>query len=193
MATKGSFECGTHCLAPSSLVCLTIQVPYTLAASLQRMLMRSYLLQRTELSGMQFSWLVGLPGSLASVEIPLHRLWNVEERNCIITLCGHEGRVLSCAVSSLDPQSQIIVSGGYDTTVKLWRRSGGHPSWFTSFLSHKVRCPSKGECINTLAMHKKRVRTVSFSPCGTAIASGGDDAAVHLWRLQEDRTEPLYV
>ena len=179
---------------------------------------------------------------------------------------GHLGRVMSCAVSVLEPASQLIITGAAgmhgpfmaldvlecmhpsqgdhlltflpwlqagttrrsssgSARVRLfikrpsdiglqsapsdgatWGRMGLHgAAWGCMGLHgalyrmpvHAVSCLrascDAGKCIATLEEHHARVRAVAYSPCGTAIASGGDDKRVHLWRVQPRGGEPRCV
>jgi WD40 repeat protein len=71
---------------------------------------------------------------------------------------GHQDIVHSVSFS---PDGQMIATGSYDNTVKLWRPDGS--------------------LIKTLAGHKKPVRSVSFSFNGQLLASASHDGTVRLW------------
>ena len=79
-----------------------------------------------------------------------------------ITLRGHEGFVQSVAIS---PDGKLIVSGGYDNTVRLWDIQG-----------NPIGQPFPG--------HENDVTSVAISPDGKLIVSGGDDNTVRLWDIQ---------
>ncbi len=72
---------------------------------------------------------------------------------------GHREPVSSLAFS---PQGQILASGSYDSTVRLWRVPDGTP-------------------LHTLEGHTGSVHAVAFSPDGTLLASGSEDGTVRLW------------
>ncbi|MBL1202440.1 MAG: hypothetical protein FWK04_26070 [Nostoc sp. GBBB01] len=65
---------------------------------------------------------------------------------------------------AFSPDSQYIVSGGDDTTVRLWDLQGK-------------------PIIRTILGHKGPVSSVVFSPDGQHIASGSEDGTVRLWDL----------
>ncbi|KAB8320721.1 hypothetical protein SD81_003950 [Tolypothrix campylonemoides VB511288] len=77
------------------------------------------------------------------------------ERN---RLEGHDKAVQSVSFS---PDGQMVATGSYDRTVKLWR--------------------SDGSLITTLKGHTKPVMSISFSPDEKTIASGSLDKTVRLW------------
>ncbi len=77
------------------------------------------------------------------------------------TLTGHLDWVGSLAMSS---DGQILASGSYDKTIKLWQ------------------LPT-GELIDTLSRHSKGVLCLAMSPDGQRLASGSFDEKIELWRL----------
>ncbi|MEP0880975.1 caspase family protein [Trichocoleus sp. ST-U3] len=103
-----------------------------------------------------------LPNQILSpVQTMLHRV--MEETATISnTFQGHEGSVNSVAFS---PDSQFIVSGSRDKTVRLWDIQG-----------NAIGQPFQG--------HKSYVNSVTFSPDGQFIVSGSWDKTVRLWDIQ---------
>jgi WD40 repeat protein len=81
--------------------------------------------------------------------------WSVE----LQTLEGHSHAVESVAFS---PNSQLLASGSYDNTIKLWD-------------------PTTGELRQTLKGHSDRVLSVAFSPNSQLLASGSGDNTIKLW------------
>ncbi|TAF12357.1 MAG: hypothetical protein EAZ76_14495, partial [Nostocales cyanobacterium] len=77
---------------------------------------------------------------------------------------GHTKPVLSVAFS---PDSKTIVSGSWDTTVRLWDIETGEA----------IGQPFFG--------HKYLVNSVAFSPDGSSIISGSADKTVRLWDLSD--------
>ena len=93
-------------------------------------------------------------------------------------LTGHAGGVVAVAVGALPDGTPVIVSGGEDGTVRVWRLADGTP----------VGEPLRG--------HDGGVRAVAAGalPDGTpVIVSGGADGTVRVWRLADGTPvgEPL--
>ncbi|KAK4451027.1 hypothetical protein QBC34DRAFT_61486 [Podospora aff. communis PSN243] len=81
--------------------------------------------------------------------------WNA----CTQTLEGHSRPVTSVAFS---PDSKLVASGSYDSTVKIWDAA-------------------TGECTQTLEGHSGPVNSVAFSPDSKLVASGSRDKTVKIW------------
>ncbi|XP_047456980.1 chromatin assembly factor 1 subunit B [Mugil cephalus] len=76
---------------------------------------------------------------------------------------------------SCDGRIHRLATAGVDTTVRLWRvDTGPDGKAVVDFLSN-------------LARHTKAVNVVRFSPNGELLASGGDDAAILLWKLNDSK------
>ena len=116
-------------------------------------------------------------------------------------LHGHKGLVESVSFS---PDSQRIVSGSHDKTMRVWDAASGkelrvlrgHEDWVmsVSFSPDGKRIVSgsadktvrlwdadSGNELRVLRGHQKCVNSVSFSPDGQWIVSGSDDEDVRLW------------
>jgi serine/threonine protein kinase/type II secretory pathway pseudopilin PulG len=125
-------------------------------------------------------WLASASGNLAnggnynpsdkfvdSQSLPAEiRVWDMEKRNVVMTLSGHNKSILSLAIS---PDGKRLASGSADRTVKLWTVATGKME--TNFTD--LRGP---------------VFAVGFSPGGETLAAGiGDpyreEGEIRLWDL----------
>jgi serine/threonine protein kinase len=76
---------------------------------------------------------------------------------------GHEDGVTAIAIS---PDSQLLASASYDTTIKLW-----------SLLTKNL--------VKTLSEHRDRVTDVAISSNGHLLASASHDKLIRLWSLPD--------
>lgn len=88
------------------------------------------------------------------------RLWRVDGLP-LLALVGHPPLVWSLA---FNPESTLLVSGGYDGLVKIWE-------------------VSSGQCIHTLRGHTKWIRSVAIHPAGVLLATGDQDGLIRLWDI----------
>ncbi|ESA34935.1 wd40 repeat-containing protein [Leptolyngbya sp. Heron Island J] len=88
-------------------------------------------------------------------------MWNRQYQKKLFELRGHAETVSSLAFSA---DGQILVSGSYDHTVKIWH-------------------VSTGKIIDTLVGHQAGVYSVAYSLDGKLIVSGSADHTVKVWQL----------
>jgi WD40 repeat protein len=135
------------------------------------------------------------------------RFWDLESGNELYTLYGHEGPVLSVAITPApEDQGRFVLSGGgfNDHTVRWWDLKDrkelycfrGHQNEVYSVaFSPDGRQALSGSADQTIRLwdlknrtewkkftgHQGAVHSVVFSPDGRFILSGGDDKIVRLW------------
>jgi WD40 repeat protein len=106
----------------------------------------------------------------AAPDRPWQTRWSHGRRAAGHVLTGHTGAVAAVAVGALPDGTPVIVSGGHDGTVRVWRLADGAP----------VGEPLTG--------HTDWVTAVAAGalPDGTpVIVSGGHDGTVRVWRLAD--------
>jgi WD40 repeat protein len=102
------------------------------------------------------------------------KLWDLTKGELIDTLSEHPwvkselvDEINSLAFST---DGQTLVSGGADSTIKIWH---------TGAL----------DLIDILHKHHGGVRCVAFTPDGKMLATGGDDRRILFWNLQQREVE----
>lgn len=99
------------------------------------------------------------------------RMWDVQSGNCVRLLSGCAAGVNKVKVS---PSGQMIAGADYNGVVHIWDIRNGR---------------KLNEFRHTSKMFKNNfqipiVESLSFSPCGTALATGSDDCTVRIWDAQ---------
>ncbi|XWK90030.1 MAG: WD40 repeat domain-containing protein [Phormidium sp.] len=83
-------------------------------------------------------------------EYPWVKTWEIDEINALV----------------FSPDDRTLISGGTDTTLKIWH-------------------PGAQDLIDILEQHTGVVRCLSFSANGQILASGADDRKIHLWNRRQ--------
>ncbi|MBD2770563.1 serine/threonine-protein kinase [Iningainema tapete] len=134
-------------------------------------------------------------------------LYPLQEKNSFLvkTLTGHSNLVTSIAISS-NANSITLISGSFDTTLKLWNLSTGKEIITLEGNAgsiHSVATSTDGftlasgngdntiklwnvltrNVIRTLTGHTSSVESVAISPDGKMLASGSFNGIIKLWEL----------
>ena len=156
------------------------------------------LLEALKLAGKSRARLWALPPSVRSTL--RNAIGITVEKN---RLEGHTDAVWSAVYS---PDGQIIASGGFDQTIRLWDQNGnpigqpfeGHTDeiWTVAFSPDGQTIASassdstvrlwdlQGNQLSRFEGHRGHVKTVAFSPDGTILASGDQSGVIKLWDRQ---------
>ncbi len=98
------------------------------------------------------------------------KLWDLNKGNLITTLSEYpwvrSGIVDEVNYLAFSPDGQTLVSGGADSTIKMWH------------LGAK-------DLIDIMHKHNGMVRCVGFTPDGRILATGGDDRKIEFWNMTE--------
>ena len=102
------------------------------------------------------------------------RLWDIQSGRCVRLLTGCSAGVNVVQVS---PSGQYAAGADYHGNVHLWELGTGKK--VSQFMTTTGGASNKsGGTIHSLA----------FSPCGKALATGGDDCCVRIWDVQNLNT-----
>jgi len=95
----------------------------------------------------------------------LCKVWDTALQSCLHTLSGHRGEVWGVAY---DPVSSTFVSGGQDTTLRVWSFRHNEPSF----------------CGEVPKNSKARVGTLAFADGGGHLACHTADRSVQIFRVR---------
>jgi WD40 repeat protein len=106
------------------------------------------------------------------------RVWRDDGNKLSLTWRAHTAAIQALAFSA---DEQVLATGSWDGTVKLWNLKSGALLW--------------------MGRHTSSIQRLAFAPDGKYLASGGDDATIRLWevstgaRLQtlSSQSSPVYA
>jgi CRISPR-associated protein Csx3 len=105
------------------------------------------------------------------------RLWHLGSGKVQRILRGHGWDVRSVTFS---PDGQLLISAGVDSAIKIWNSRTGK-------LLHTFNRPSPSDLVGSLVSwfdsSTGSIWSVSISPDGQTIASGGSDQPIMLWNV----------
>ena len=105
------------------------------------------------------------PKNTAPAIQPVYKVTSVilpfpaEKLRLLRTLSGHTNEIWTVAISA---DSQTLVSGSGDKTIKVWNLATGRE-------------------VRTLTGHTGTVRSIAISPDGQALVSGSQDSTIKIW------------
>jgi WD40 repeat protein/transcriptional regulator with XRE-family HTH domain len=88
------------------------------------------------------------------------RVWRDGGKMLHLAWQAHSAAVQALSIS---PDEQVLATGSWDGTLKLWNLESGALLW--------------------MGQHSSSVQRLAFTPDGRTLASGGDDAVIHLWEV----------
>ncbi|KAJ3352899.1 hypothetical protein HDU83_007556 [Entophlyctis luteolus] len=106
------------------------------------------------------------------------KVWTMEtDSSPLFNLIGHKQEVfcLRWAPAGISPSaaqsgsvlnSRVLVSGSFDSTIRVWDTT-------------------TGKCLQVLEKHTSQVSALAFSADGCFLASGGFDHVVNIWRCRD--------
>jgi WD40 repeat protein len=98
------------------------------------------------------------------------KLWDLSKGELIDTFSEYpwviSGQVDEINSLAFSPDGQTLVSGGADSTIKIWHAGAR-------------------DLIDILHKHNGMVRCVAFTPDGRMLATGGDDRKIMFWDLMQ--------
>ena len=121
----------------------------------------------------------------------LIKIWDISAASELLTLRGHTAPVNALQFT---PDGTKLISAGADGVAIIWDASPtDKPSRLSKreLLNGRPRSSahSARETARVLVGHRGEVRTVSLHPTGKAVASGGHDGTVRIWKLAQPDAE----
>ncbi len=149
------------------------------------------------------------PARAGKGEVVVVKLWDARTGQLVRTLGGPAERVLALAFS---PDGQALAAGSWDRRITIWDVGTGRPRevlpdhpgpvtclTFSADGRHlaagvdassergaiKVWNARTGALVREMAGHRGRVTCLAFGPDGKLLASGGADALIKVWALED--------
>jgi WD40 repeat protein len=119
------------------------------------------------------------------------RLWDIQTGRCVRLMNGCPTGIYKVEV---DPSGQYAVGADLFGTIHVWDLASGKKVT-------ELRGPKPSSTLPTLSSDQTSqrrqnvgmVHSLAFSPCGTALASGGDDRCVRIWDIRKATADPTSV
>lgn len=113
------------------------------------------------------------------------RLWDIQTGRTVRLLTGCASAVSTCRISN---DGRYLAGADYTGTVHLWDLGMGRK--VTEFRTASIPAQtaskgatSKGPQSSNNRLGNSSVHSLSFSTCGSALATGGDDCCVKIWNV----------
>ncbi len=107
------------------------------------------------------------------------RLWDIQTGRCVRLLNGCTAGIYQVKV---DPSGQYAVGADAMGTIHMWDLGTGKK--VTEFRAKAMSSDAVSRKVAQKS-HWGMLHAMSFSACGTALATGGDDQVVRIWDIQQ--------
>ena len=101
------------------------------------------------------------------------RLWDIQTGRTVRLLSGSRSGINAVKIS---PNGRYAVGADYSGIVTMWDLGSGRKVT-------EIRAPQREKA---LSAGNPMVHALTFSPCSTALATGGDDCCVRVWDIRSD-------
>ena len=115
------------------------------------------------------------------------RLWDVQTGQCVRLLNGCPAGIYKV---DIDPSGQYAVGADVLGTVHVWDLATGKK--VTELRSSRVPNVPK-QSYGQRRQGIDMIHSFAFSPCGSALATGGDDRTVRIWDIRKATKNPVPV
>eukprot|EP00529_Nitzschia_sp_RCC80_P008342 CAMPEP_0113462410 /NCGR_PEP_ID=MMETSP0014_2-20120614/12073_1 /TAXON_ID=2857 /ORGANISM="Nitzschia sp." /LENGTH=1161 /DNA_ID=CAMNT_0000354263 /DNA_START=15 /DNA_END=3500 /DNA_ORIENTATION=+ /assembly_acc=CAM_ASM_000159 len=114
------------------------------------------------------------------------RLWDIQTGRCVRLMNGCPTGIFKVVV---DPSGQYAAGSDYLGTVHLWDLATGKKVTELRNSSPFAVVPPSSQPNSPLAMN----HALAFSPCGSALATGGDNRCVQIWDIKKAAQDPTPI